>query len=335
MTIELSMALGGRDVTDALREGAVEPDGIDLTTVSLHPSNRHRRFFSHGRFDVCEVGMASYVSSRDDPEAYPFTAIPVFTNKRFRHAYCYANEESGVEEPADLAGKKVGISSWQTAANVWTRGIFAEHYGLDLTAVQWYRRKKDDVPMEVPDRYDVRKLPGKHGGDAVAEREDLIDGLLTGELDAVMDPAGATIRAVAESERADFLFDDPIAEEQQYFRETGVFPPNHVVVIRDEVLEEHPWVALNVYHAFCAARDVCLDANRSPSTNTSITWAPLYLLEQREVLGEDPFAYGLTEANRKAVDTFLAYSHDQGLTDERYEPAALFDESTIARPDPA
>ncbi|ACV11411.1 4,5-dihydroxyphthalate decarboxylase [Halorhabdus utahensis DSM 12940] len=335
MTLELSMALGGRDVTEALLDGTVEPDGIDLNTVSLHPSNRHRRFFSHGRFDVCEVGMASYVSSRADTEAYPFTAIPVFTNKRFRHAYFYKHTDAGIEEPADLEGKTVGISSWQTAANVWTRGIMQEHYDLDLTDVEWYRRKQDDVPIEVPERYDVRDLPGKHGGDAVAEREDLIDALVAGDLDAVMDPAGATMRAVDAAETTDFVFEDPIAEEQQYFRETGIFPPNHVVVIRDEVLEEHPWVALNIYHAFCEARDHCFERNRSPSTNAAITWAPLYLLEQQNVLGEAAWDYGLTEANRKAVETFLQYSHEQGLIDERYDVEALFDESTIARPDPA
>ncbi|MEF8825051.1 MAG: ABC transporter substrate-binding protein [Halapricum sp.] len=335
MTVELSMALGDRDISEPLLDGEVEPEGVDLTTVSLHPSNRHRRFFSHGRFDVCEVGLASYVSSRSDPEEYPFTAIPVFTNKRFRHAYLYKHEDAGIEDPADLAGKKVGISSWQTAANVWTRGIAGEHYGLDLTEVEWYRRKQDDVPIEIPDRYNVRDLPGKHGGDAVAEREDLIDALLSGELDAVMDPAGATMRAIADAESTDFVFDDPIAEEQRYFEETGIFPPNHVVVVRDEVLEVHPWIALNLYHAFCEARDLCMAANRSPSTNTSITWAPLYLLEQRETLGEDAFAYGLTDANRKAVETFLEYSYDQGLIDERHDPEDLFDESTVSRADPA
>ena len=329
MTLELSLSTYHQDLTQPLMTGEVEPEGIDLNTIVEYPPKRHRRFFEHGEFDICEVSLASYLSSRADPEKYPFTAIPAFPNKKFRHSFFYKHVDAGVDGPADLAGRKVGIQSWQTTANVWVRGIAAEHYGLDLESVTWYRRKADDADMVVPDRFDVRPVPGRQNADAVEDPRDLREMLFSGDLAAAMDPAGELFNAVVESDEAELMFEDPIAEERAYFEETGIHPPMHVVAIRDEILEAHPWVAVNVFDAFCEARDRCLERIKSPSANTSLTWSHLYRVQEREILGPDRWAYGLTEKTRRELSTFARYAHDQGLTPRQYDPEELFVENTL------
>ncbi|WP_415383408.1 ABC transporter substrate-binding protein [Halosimplex sp. TS25] len=328
MTVELSVALGDRDIYKPLLTGDVEPEGIDATVLSEYPPKRHRRMFEQLAFDVCEVSLASYLSSREHRDEYPFTAIPVFPNKRFRHSFFYKHADADVDEPADLEGKKVGVQSWQTTANVWVRGIAAEHHRLDLERVRWYRRREDDVPVDLPARFDIRPVPGAQDGDAVEQPKDLREMLFEGDLAAAMDPAGSLFWDVAESERAEFVFDDPLAAEREYFEATGIHPPMHAIAIRDEILDEHPWVAANVFDAFCEARDRCLERNTSPSAKASLTWAHLHLLEQRRILGDDAWEYGLTDRNRRGLATFVEYAHDQGLIPRAYDVDELFTAST-------
>ncbi|MFB6086829.1 MAG: hypothetical protein ABEJ84_08530 [Halodesulfurarchaeum sp.] len=169
MPLDLTLSSYHADVTRPLMTGDVEPEGIDLTTVSEYPPRRHRRFFRHGEFDAAEVSLASYLSAQADPERYPFTAIPVFPEGKFRHSFLYKHVDADLQHPRDLAGAAVGIQSWQTTANVWIRGALQDQYGLDLESVTWYRRREDDAAVHIPDRFDVRPLPDTANPDAVAE----------------------------------------------------------------------------------------------------------------------------------------------------------------------
>ena len=324
MPVELSLGCDNSDLNRALLNGTVDPSGIDLTTQVPYPPKRHRRFFREQHVDVCEVCLASYLSSRADPDKYPFTAIPVFPSKQFRHAFFFKHADTEIDGPADLAGKRVGVQSWQTAANVWTRGILADRYGLDLERVEWYRRRRDDVPVDIPDRFDIRPVPGAQDGDAIEEPKDMQRILASGELAAAMDPSETLLRAGAESDEIEFVFEDPLEEERAYFEETGIHPPMHTVAIRDELLDEYPWLAECVYEAFRDARDRALEWNRRPSYNMSSTWAHLHLVDQRELMGEETWEYGLTERNRRGIETFVEYAHDQGLAPREYDLAELF-----------
>jgi 4,5-dihydroxyphthalate decarboxylase len=322
MTLELSLCCDNRDIVRPLLDGEVSPEGIELTPLVQHPPVRHRRFFRNMEFDVCEVSLASYLSSRADREQYPATAIPVYPSKKFRHSFLYTHADADVGEPADLAGKKVGIQSWQTTANVWLRGILREHYDLDLAAVEWYRRREDDVPISVPDRFDVRPVPGAQEGDGVERPVDLQEMLFSGDLDAAMDPSTALFEAVADARTVDLLFDDPLAEERAYFEETGIHPPMHLVAIRDEILDAEPWVANSLLDAFREARDRALDPGAGEYT--SLTWSHLHFRRQREALGPNIWDYGLTEQTRRELRTFVGYAHNQGLVPREYELSELF-----------
>ncbi|QCC50668.1 substrate-binding domain-containing protein [Halapricum salinum] len=329
MTVDLSIACWHRDLSHALQTGEVELEGIDTTVLSEYPPKRHRRFFERGDYDVAEVSLASYLSARKDRERYPFTAIPVFPAKRFPHSFFYKRTDTDIQKPADLEGKKVGIQSWQTTRDVWMRGIAREYYDLDLTKVHWYQRKENDVPLSIPDRYDIQPLPEKP--ESVDDPDTITEVFFDGELDAVIEPAGRLFWDVVESDVAELFFDDPLTEERDYFRETGIHPVLHVIALREEIVEEHPWVAVNLFDGFCEARDVCLDGLKSPARNTAITWNHLHLREQREVLGPDAWEYGLTDRNRREVSKFIEYADNQGLIPRPYDVDELFVDCSVAR----
>lgn len=326
MSVDLTLCCDNSDLTRPLLTGEVEPDGVNLSTVVEYPPKRHRKFSRAQPYDVSELCLASYVASRSDRDRYPFTAIPVFPSKRFRHSFFYKHVDADVDEPADLEGKRVGVQSWQTAANVWMRGIAKEHHDLDLEQVEWYRRRDDDVEMTVPDRFDIQPVPGAQDGDAIEEPRDMRELLFSGDLDAVMDPAGSLLHAVAESAEATFMFDDPLAAEQEYYKRTGIHPIMHVLAVREDVLEENPWVASSLFDAFRAARDRAIGRNNRPSYDMTMTWSHLHRIDQRSVMGPDAdvWEYGLTERTRRELETFAKYAHDQGLSPRQYEPEELF-----------
>jgi 4,5-dihydroxyphthalate decarboxylase len=317
MALDLTLACGEYDLTSALASGEVQPDGVDLETLHYASPTRHWRMLRHQEFDICEMSLGSYLSSRSNAENFPFTAIPVFPHRRFRHSYMFKHSDADVEDPGDFEGKKVGLRTWQATAGVWMRGISQEHYGLDLESVTWYVDDTEDVPLDLPDRFDIRTVP---------DGKDLEGMLVEGELSGAMYPA--LLDSVKTGEGAERVFSDSLAVEQSYYEETGHFPLMHAVVIRDEVLEEHPWVAVNVFQAFDEAIRVCLGKLEDPRW-TALAWARQHLEHQQEVLGDNPWQCGLTDDNHRTLDKLQEYAEDQGMIPGKYDPEEIFVESTL------
>src|SRR5262245_61999171 len=126
---KLALACGDYDRTRALSDGRISPEGVDLVYLPLKVEETFFRMMPHREFAVAELSLSSYVLSLDDP-APPFAAIPVFPSRSFRHSGIFTNQEGAVREPADLVGGRVGVAEYQLTANVWIRGILAEHHGL-------------------------------------------------------------------------------------------------------------------------------------------------------------------------------------------------------------
>lgn len=315
--LDLTLACGEYDLTDALTTGEVEPDGINLTVLNYPSPERHWRMLRHQEFDVCEMSLGSYLSSRSQKEDYPFTAITAFPHRRFRHSYMFKHSSADVEDPGDLNGKKVGLRTWQTTAGVWMRGIAEEHYGLDLESVTWYTDDTEDVELDIPDRFDVRSVP---------EGRNIEEMLVEGDVAGAMYPA--LMDSVKHNAGAERIFEDSLAVEQEYYEETRFFPLMHAVVIRDEILEEHPWVAVNMFKAFRESRDVCLDKLEDPRW-TALAWARQHLEHQQEVLGDNPWPFGLTDDNERTLNKLLDYAEYQGLIPYQYDPEEIFVESTL------
>lgn len=317
MPVDVTIACHDYAWTSALHDGRVTPQGVDLTTVDYPNPQRFTRMV-HGReFDACELSTGTYLATRRDPQEFPFTAIPVFPFRKFRHAYMYARADADVDSPSDLEGRPVGIVNWQTTTGIWQRGILNEHHGLDTTSVKWVSGGSEIVDIDVPDAYDVEYLD--HQGSTIGLLERLLE---NGEIDGLFHPVDSGI------DNAERLFADAKSTEQEYYRETSIFPIMHAIVLRDDLIEENPWIVQKLYDAFETAKEVGLESLDRPR-ELPLVWADVYTDEQREVLGADPWEYGLTEDNVTAVETLAGYAHDQGVAAQRYDIDDLFATDTL------
>ena len=153
--LRLTLACGDYEIVRALKEGTVQPDGIDLVLLTGMGSNeRHWRMARKADFDACEVNVGAYFMGRDRGEE--LAAIPVFLHRRFRHGFVFVNAAAGIREPKDLIGKKIGGTNFQPASNIWMRGILEEQYGLPHKSVTWVVEREEDVKFEMPEGLESR-----------------------------------------------------------------------------------------------------------------------------------------------------------------------------------
>lgn len=321
--VSVTLACWDYDRTQALADGRTRPEGVDLNYLSLPVEETFYRMMRYREFDAAEMSLSSYVISRF--HGAPFMAIPVFPSRSFRHNGIYVNVDSGIESPADLAGKVVGMAEYQLTANVWIRGILAEHYGVPVDSVR-YRTgglhepgRIEKAAVRIPDNVEVRPI------DPDTTLSEL---LLKGEIDAVYTPR--TPRPfLAGDERVRWLFADPRAEEEAYFRETGIFPIMHTLVLRRELYEERPWLARSLYKAFVAAKAAAEERLAETAAPFSmIPWSYADFDRVRRLMGEDFWPYGVAD-NEANLAAFLRYSYDQGLVERELAPAELFAPETL------
>ena len=244
----------------------------------------------------------------------------MFPSRAFRHNGVYVNAGSGIASPADLVGKVVGVPEYQLTANVWIRGILADHYGVPVTSVR-YRTggmhepgRIEKAGLDLPGDIDIAPVP--------ADRT-LTDMLVTGEIDALYCPRipRPFLEGRPEVRR---LFADPRAEEERYYAGTGIFPIMHTVVLRRDVYEKYPWFAQSMYKAFAEAKR--LTEERMVETAASrymLPWLYDDIERAHRLLGKDFWPYGLAR-NEQTLQTFLRYAHEQGLSGRLLTPAELF-----------
>src|SRR5215831_10920318 len=127
--LPLTLACGDYEIVRALKEGMVEPDGIDLTILTnMDSTTRHWRFLRNRDFDIAETSASSYIASRGHD--FPIDALPVFLHRRFRHGFVFINTQKGITKPTDLIGRRVGVKSFLTTAILWMRGLLEKEYGV-------------------------------------------------------------------------------------------------------------------------------------------------------------------------------------------------------------
>jgi 4,5-dihydroxyphthalate decarboxylase len=318
--LQLTIALGDYDINRGLIDGAISPEGIDLVPITLASPERHWRMMRGLEFDVCELSLASYLMIRDQ-RRLPMIAIPAFPHRRFRHSYIFVNSRAGITRPKDLEGRKVGIRTWQTTAGLWITGLLEEHYGVDIASIQWWRQDVEDIPFTLPAEFTISPVPAG---------QNLNQMLVDGEVDALIFPEMPSAFKQGDP-RVRRLFEDAKAEEQRYFRETGIFPLMHTVVIKEALLERAPWVANSLLKAFRASKELAWQRMEDPR-RVSLAWLRELIEEQRAILGRDPWPYDLP-ANRKALETMIRYSHRLGMI-QRPMPAEelFFPQSLVPMP---
>lgn len=314
--IRLTFACGDYEIMRGLKDGSVEPDGIDLHVLT---GDRTRALKSHRRdeCDLAEFNVVGYLADREkDPS---ITALPVFPHRRFRHGFIFCRTGSDIRVPADLRGRNVGIMGERPAAVVWLRGILSDFYGVGYGSVQWI-----DAYGLLGQR--AQLAPGEPEG----ERELIENMLLRGDLAAVLAPSfpPAFIRA---DQRIRRLFSDFKSEEIDYYAKTKIFPIMHTVVIKRSIVDEYPWVPSSLARAFEESKRLAYQRVRNPRT-LPLAFLTSSLEEQTALLGSDPWQYGLGPENEHNLGTIIRYSHEQGLIERPPDVTEAFlplDESSF------
>lgn len=272
----------------------------------------------HREFDICELSLSSYLLSRASADEYPFTAIPVFPHRLFRHSYMFKHAESAVSDPADLTGKNVGLKTWQATSGVWMRGITQEKYGLDLTGVTWYIDDTEDIPLDIPKKFNVKQVPPGKDMEKMLQTGEIESAMYPVIMDAIRDPESSVER----------IFSNYKSVETKYYRETDIFPMMHTVVVRDEVLEQHPWVAVDLYEAFIESRDYTMQQLEDPRTSPFV-WPNHHYEKMLQIFDGTPWEYGLTKGNRAALSKLQDYAESQEIVPHPYDVNDLFFHTTL------
>lgn len=308
--LRLTLACGAYDLLRPLIEGVIAPAGIDLNVLTMASPERHGRMLRHEEFDVCELSLVAYLVALD--QGRTFRAIPVFPHRRFRHGYMVKRMNCGVEKPADLNGKRVGLDTLQNSAGLWMRGILQDHYGVDLKTVEWWCQEEEDVPFEPAKWMKLRRVPKGKNIDQM---------LMDGELEAALYPE--TLPSIKKgSPKVGLLFPDAKAAEIDYYKKSGIYPIMHTVVVKQEILEKNPWVAVSLQQAFQRSKEICYERMKDPR-NFTLVWVKETMQEQERIFGPDPWPYNL-EDNRKALDAAVRYEYEQGMIKKKFPIEELF-----------
>ena len=317
--LKLTFACWNYDRTRALADGRVRVDGIELNCLELPVEETFFRMLRHREFDVAEMSLSSYVVSLfHKPQR--FVAIPVFPSRFFRHSSIYVNAAAGITTPKELIGKRVGNPEYQMTALVWIRGILAEHYGVPVTSVTYFTGGEEE-----PGRAEKLKLdlPPEIRVEPIGAKQTLSAMLASGEIDALYAARMPSSFAKGDG-KVKRLFEDYVEVEKRYFRDTGIFPIMHTVVIRRDVYEKHRWIAQSLTKALARAqRETYADLHQTAALKVMLPWAIAHVEETRREMGTDFWPYGL-DRNRKTLETFLRYSHEQGLAKRLLRPEELF-----------
>jgi 4,5-dihydroxyphthalate decarboxylase len=322
--LRLTLACWDYDRTRALMDGTVVPDGIELVYLNQPVEETFFRMMRYREFDCSEMSLSSYVASLQ-AENPPFIAIPVFPSRFFRHSCIFVSAKSGIRKPEELKGKRIGVPEYQMTAPVWIRGILSDDYGVKVTDVEHFSGGEEE-----PGRDEKLKLslPGEIKLRPIGAGQTLSRMLADGELDALV-TARAPSTFHKEPDKVRRLFPNYVEVEKEYYRRTKIFPTMHTVVMRRDVYAKNPWVAQSLYKAFTEAKSKAYALyNQTAALPAMVPWLIAELEEARREMGEDWWPYGL-EPNRKVLETFLRYHHEQGLSKRRFAPDELFARETL------
>ena len=317
MKRQITFAGACYDRTQALIDGTIKPDGLDLNWLILHYPEIWRRMLNDYDFDASELSLSSYLIARSMGK--PLIAIPVFPARTFRHSYVFINCKSGINQPADLVGKRVGVADFQQTATVWMRGILQHEYNVPLEKIQWFTWAKTRMEIDLPKRYNIQAIPAGKDPEEMLKR---------GELDAVILAAlfPSLLNGVPEARR---LFENYKDVEQAFYKKTKIFPIMHTVAIREELWKQQPWIAVSLLKAFQQAKEIAyerlVDLN---AYKISLIWMREVVSEQIAVVGNDPWAYGF-EKNRHVVEAIAGYLHEQGLIAKPLNVETAFAANTL------
>ena len=300
--LTLKTAIANYGHTKALKDGTTNSERFSMEHFEITPVPMiFRRMVRELEFDVAEMALSTFFCAK--AHGKKFTGLPIFLTRDFYHGTTAYNVKSGIQSPTDLAGRKVGVRSYTFTPGVWTRGILASEYGLDLDSVTWVISGDEHVAeYEAPSNV------------VYSESNDLAQMLLSGEVDATI---GA---GPIDSPDVKPLFANPSEADTKWAESTGLYPVSHMLVVRDETLESNPWLVEELFSLFKTAKDDYLKLLNSgeasaPADQKELTFASM--------VGGDSIQYGY-ESTRKTLETFVGFNVAQKVIPEAIDPQDLF-----------
>src|SRR5262245_9376188 len=322
--LPITIATWDYDRVRALVDRRVAVEGCDVNYVTMQVEEILERAFFHCEFDVAEIGLSPYLIALSRGVA-PYVAVPAFLSRMFRHSAVYIRSDRGIDGPAALRGRRIGVPEYQMSAALWVRGLLADEFAVAAKDINWVQGgletpgRRDKFPLNLPAGFPLTSAPNGKTLSAM---------LADGELDAVISARRPSC-FVAGHPKVRRLFPDYRAAEKDYYRRSGVFPIMHAVGIRPDLIEKHPWLAASVYKAFVEAKRIS-DADLAETTalKVGLPWVTAELDATREAMGDDFLSYGV-EANRTCLQPRARYSYEQGLAvrpvtvEEMFAPGTL------------
>jgi 4,5-dihydroxyphthalate decarboxylase len=305
MTKRLKTALGRRGHTQPLMDGTVKPRTFEFEFEDVPIIIKaFRRMVRNLEFDISEMAMTTYLCARDHGK--PFTAIPVFPMRAFHHGAIVYNTNAGVHTPKDLEGKKVGVNRGYTVTTgLWARSILQHEYDVDLSKVTWVLSGDEHVAEYRPPANVVSIEPGK-----------TLEALLTaGDI-------AAAIGVQVDSPDVKTLIPNAREAGFETLRRRGLYPINHTVVVRNDLLDAHPELAPDLFNAFAEAKRIYLQRLRDAPVEAA---DPVH--ERVMEITGDPLPYGI-EPNRTTLEAIVQYSVEQGILSRPVAVEDLFAQNT-------
>jgi 4,5-dihydroxyphthalate decarboxylase len=302
----------------ALRDGSIRPDGIDLVYLSMQPAEIFWRMLQFNEFDMSEMSMANYAMLVAQGDC-PYVAIPAFPSRVFRHGYFFINTDKGISKPSDLIGKRGGVPEYSQTASVYMRGLLQHEYGVHPRDIEWVQGRADRLKHPLPPDVRIEQAP---------PGTELGDMLEAGELDFLM-TANNPLSFRRGAPNVKRLFPNYIEMEKDFYKRTQIYPIMHTVVIRRDIYERDPWIAMSMYKALCQAKDyACRWIMEGGSAKVTSAWLQPLIEEEQSIIGKDWFPYGILK-NRPTLDAMLEYIYEQGLAHRRLKIEDLFVPSTL------
>jgi 4,5-dihydroxyphthalate decarboxylase len=317
--LPLTFACAAYDRMVPLLTGEVRPAGIDLNFIPIaSPREIFDRMAGGLEFDCCEFSSSELIS-QVATGASALTAIPVFPSRMFRHGFITVNRDR-IKSPKDLQGRRIGVPLYTMTAAVFIRGMLADQYGVDFSGVEWVQGSinvagRHGNPSAPPLLKKVN-IKVNESGKSLSE---LID---AGEIDAII---GTDFpRAMRTNTTIGRLFPNFPEVERDYYRATGIYPIMHLVAIRRELCERHPFIATSLYQAFCRSKDIALQRLRFPrALATMMPWTIADMEIVESVFGDDPWPYGI-ERNRRTLEALVRYLVEQSLIAKPFPLDSIF-----------
>ncbi len=328
-TLKLSIALSENERTKPILNGEVKAKGIDFFTTGVHPSEMFWRQLKFKDFDVSEMSLSSLIiaTSKGNRE---WVALPIFTSRKFFHTNILIRSDKGIHSPGDLKGKKIGVPEYQQTAAIWARAALEHEFGVSPTDIEWFMERNSGkshggaTGFNPPARVRINTIPTTTNiGEMLSSGE--IDGTLL-----YLNNANLVDRSqlqLNENNKVISLFRNKQKESQRYFQKTGIYPINHTVVIKRELYEAHPWLAINIYHAFMEAKNMMHDLTKE-NLKAYFETGLSGLFNESALVTNDPKSYGIL-ANRHIIELLIKYIHEQGLISQPLALVDLFAQQTL------